>query len=156
MRVRRCGVLLAMCAVLLAGACGGGSGPGTGAGTGPGSGGGPAGDGYAVTVRTGAAAERFDAARLNGLPAVSVQTPRSGGETTQTGPSLVSVLTSANAAGYRTVRVVGPSESVTLAAGEVRPDLLLATTRRGTVKLAGPGLDPSRWVRDVTDVEVTP
>ena len=84
-----------------------------------------------------------------------MSTPRSGGETSQTGPSLASVLAAANVSGYRALLVVGPSESVRLTPPEVGPDLLLAGTRRGTFKLAGPGLDPSRWVRDVTAVEVS-
>ncbi|MCE3554201.1 hypothetical protein LWC33_22450 [Pseudonocardia sp. RS11V-5] len=99
--------------------------------------------------------ERWDPARLASLPAVTVDTPESDGATRQTGPTLDAVLTAAGVADYSRVRIAGSSESVELGSSEVGKDLLLAQTRRGTVTLAGPGLDQSRWVRDVTDVDVT-
>ncbi|RTL64449.1 MAG: hypothetical protein EKK42_24585 [Pseudonocardiaceae bacterium] len=155
-------LFLVALAVLLAGACGGtgpGSGNGGGTGGGAGSGGGtaiPTGTGYAITVKVGDRTERLDAARLAALPAVTVDTPQSDGATQQTGPTLDSVLGAAGVTAFSRVSVTGPSESADLTSAEVGKDLLLSATRRGTVKLAGPGLDQSRWVRDVTDIVVTP
>lgn len=153
MQRRSWAVLVAVLVVALLGAgCSGGGGrPGGGGGTGVA----PASDGYAVTVRAGGRTERFDTARLSTLAPTTVQTPESDGATTQTGPTLASVLTAAGVGAYTGLRVAGPEDSVTLTPADVRPDLVLATTKRGTVKLSGPGLPPDRWVRDVTDVEVT-
>ena len=133
--------------------CGGGGRPGGGGGQGAAAA--PAADGYTVTVRAGGRIERFDVARLSTLPPTTVDTPASDGATSQTGPTLASVLTAAGVGTYAGLRVAGPEDSATLTPADVRPDLVLATTRRGTVKLSGPGLTPDRWVRDVTDVEVT-
>lgn len=144
--------------VLLAG-CSSGNRPGTGQGSGPGTGAGAAAPGsYAVSVRRGGTVLAGLAPdRLAALPQREVATPASAGDTTQRGPALADVLTAAGqTTGWSSIRVLGPSESVTLSAAEVTPDLLLSATRRGTYKLAGAALDPTRWVRDVTTVEVTP
>ncbi|WP_018334777.1 hypothetical protein [Actinomycetospora chiangmaiensis] len=159
MRSRSGVLLVGMLLVALLAGCSSGNRPGTGQGSGPGTGSGAAAAGsYAVTVQRGTTVlASLAPERLGALPQREVATPASAGDTTQRGPALADVLTVAGqGAGYTSIRVLGPSESVTLSAAEVTPDLLLATTRRGTYKLAGTALDPARWVRDVTRVEVTP
>ncbi|GAA1861652.1 hypothetical protein GCM10009836_47310 [Pseudonocardia ailaonensis] len=135
-----------------ASAAGSGSGSGTGSGAGSGS---ASTTGYAVTIHIGTRTERFDTAKLGTLPSVTVDTPASDGATQQAGPTLASVLGAAGVTTYTKLHVVGPSESLDLTPADVTPQLVLAQTKRGTVKLAGPGVEPSKWVRDVTDVEVT-
>lgn len=150
-------LLVVALTALLTSACGG-TGPGSGNGGGGGAGGTAiaTGTGYAITVRVGDRTERLDATRLAALPTVTVDTPQSEGATQQTGPTLRAVLGAAGVTTFSRVTVTGPSESADLTPAEVGQDLLLSATRRGTAKLAGPGLDQSRWVRDVTDIAVTP
>ena len=171
MRPRLAAIVVALLTVLFVSACasggaGAGSGTGTGGGTGGGNGGGngsrsaagattTAAGGYAVTVHAGSRTERLDTARLDALPAVTVDTPDSTGDTRQSGPTLTSVLGAAGVTTFARLRVVGPSESLDLTPAEVTPQLVLAHTKRGTLKLAGPAVPPSTGVRDVTDIEVT-
>ncbi|WP_420799454.1 hypothetical protein [Mycobacterium celatum] len=98
---------------------------------------------------------RFTLPQLQNLPQVEIRTPQSRGAQVQKGPTVRSVLDAAHATGVTSVRVVGRGPQ-TLTAAELTDQVILNVTKRHTLKLAGAKLDLSRWVRDVTGLDVNP
>lgn len=139
---------LTLLVLLVLAGCGGGTGPGTGGGAGP------APDGYAVVVsRDGQELARLDLAALQALPQSAVETPGTGGEGVQEGPSVAAVLAEAGVTGPLDVTVTGDEGTVAFTAAELA-GAVLDVTNRGTTKLAGADLPRDRWIRSVTALEV--
>jgi hypothetical protein len=112
--------------------------------------------GYAVTVRSGGKEMgRFDLAALRAMPAVDVSTPQSQGKQVQHGPQVRTVLARAGVHGFATLRAAGPVDSQTFTAADIDDQVVLDFDNRGTVKLTGAHLAQDRWVRDVTELDVT-
>ncbi|MCV7234663.1 hypothetical protein [Mycobacterium branderi] len=99
---------------------------------------------------------RFTLPQLQDFPQVEIRTPQSRGSQVQKGPTVRSILDAAHATGVTSVRVVGRDPAQTLTAGELTDQVILNITKRHTLKLAGTNLDLSRWVRDVTGLDVNP
>lgn len=100
--------------------------------------------------------DRFTVSQLQRLPQVEVATPQSHGAQVQKGPSVGSILEAAGATDVVKVRVEGRDPAQTLTAAELDDQLILAFTKRDTLKLTGAKLTRNRWVRDVTDLVVNP
>ncbi len=110
---------------------------------------------YSIAVRRdGASLKTYDLAALHELPQARIVID--GKE--QTGPSLPALLRDAGAARYATVVVRGAGlrdkGSLTLTAAQVRRQVQLDFSDRGTVKVCGPDLYHAEWVRDVLTIDV--
>ncbi len=110
---------------------------------------------YSIAVqRDGATLKTYDLAALHELPQARIVID--GKE--QTGPSLRTLLQDAGAARYATVVVRGAGlrdkGSLTLTAAQVRRQVQLDFSDRGTVKVCGPDLYHAEWVRDVLTIDV--
>jgi len=110
---------------------------------------------YRVRItRAGRELASFDLAQLQaiGMKTVVVQ----GG--TEQGPSLLAVLERAGASDFTTVTILGTGARDTgrieLGVEDVGPDTVLDIAKRGTVKVAGPGIPYDMRVRDVTEIQV--
>ncbi|EUA23431.1 hypothetical protein I553_5832 [Mycobacterium xenopi 4042] len=66
------------------------------------------------------------------------------------------VIYAAGVTNVESLRVEGRDPAQTLSAAELDNQVILALTKRNTVKLAGAQLDIERWVRDVTALVVNP
>jgi hypothetical protein len=104
---------------------------------------------FTVVVR-GGRQTTFSLDSLARLPFVRVMAD--GKE--QEGPTLSTVLAAAGARDYSGVTVIGRIGRLRLARSSVTADVLLDFTNRATVKLASPHIPKSRWVKDVTRIEV--
>jgi hypothetical protein len=137
-------VLVVATALLLG--CGGGSRAGASAQA-----------GYAVVVRDGSrTVGRFDVAALRAMPQADISTPKAQGKQTQHGPRVRTVLTRAGVQRFGSLKVAGPDGTGTFSSAEIDDQVVLDFDNRGTVKLAGAKLPMDRWVRDVTELDVTP
>jgi hypothetical protein len=109
-----------------------------------------------VVQQNGQQIARLNLAQLQHLPQVDIATPQSHGATVQRGPTVRAILTAAGAARVESVRVEGRDPPQTLTATELTEKLILALTKRNTLKLTGTDLGTERWVRDVTTLVVNP
>ena len=110
---------------------------------------------YSIAVqRDGATLTTYGLAALHELPQARIVID--GKE--QTGPSLRMLLQDAGAARYETVVIRGAGlrdkGSLTLTAAQVRRQVQLDFSDRGTVKVCGPDLYHAEWVRDVLSIDV--
>jgi hypothetical protein len=109
-----------------------------------------------VVQQNGQQLARLNLAQLQHLPQVDVATPQSRGAKVQRGPTVRAILSAAGAARVESVRVEGRDPPQTLTATELTENLILALTKRNTLKLTGTDLGSERWVRDVTALVVNP
>ena len=109
-----------------------------------------------VVQQNGQQLARLNLAQLQHLPQVDVATPQSRGAKVQRGPTVRAILSAAGAARVESVRVEGRDPPQTLTATELTEKLILALTKRNTLKLTGTDLGSERWVRDVTALVVNP
>lgn len=98
----------------------------------------------------------FTVPQLQDLPQTEIKTPQSRGAQVQRGPTVRVVLGAAGITGAHTVRVDGRDPAQTLAAAELTDQVILAVTKRDTIKLTGVNLAVDRWGRDVTGLVVDP
>jgi hypothetical protein len=117
---------------------------------------GPRGSGDVVVQQTDRVLTRLTLPQLQRLPQAQIATPQSHGATVQKGPTVNAVLDAAGATTVNSVRVEGRDPAQTLSATELSDQVILAITRRNTLKLAGARLARDRWVRDVTTLVVNP
>ncbi|OBK20193.1 hypothetical protein [Mycobacterium asiaticum] len=99
---------------------------------------------------------RFTLQQLRDLPQIEIATPQSRGAQVQKGPTVRSILNAASTANPEWVRVEGRDPAQTLSASEITDLVILAVTKRNTVKLTGTQLPRDRWVRDVDRIAVNP
>ena len=109
-----------------------------------------------VVQQNGQQLARLNVSQLQHLPQVDVATPQSRGAKVQRGPTVRAILSDAGAARVESVRVEGRDPPQTLTATELTENLILALTKRNTLKLTGTDLRTERWVRDVTALVVNP
>ena len=109
-----------------------------------------------VVQQNGQQLARLNLAQLQHLPQVDVATPQSRGAKVQRGPTVRAILSAAGAGRVESVRVEGRDPPQTLTATELTENLILALTKRNTLKLTGTDLGTERWVRDVTALVVNP
>lgn len=70
------------------------------------------------------------------------------------GPQLGEVLKSAGVTEYKQVLITGSSGSMTLAAKDVSPEVILDYTNRNTLKLAAPKIPKNQWLKDISSLKV--
>jgi hypothetical protein len=109
---------------------------------------------YSIVVnQDGKTLKKYDLAGLHALPQSRVVIE--GKE--QTGPLLAVLLEDAGASPYTSVRVRGAGlrdgGEITYSPAQVRQKVQLDFSDRGTVKVCGPHLARSEWVRDVISVD---
>ncbi|BBU20654.1 hypothetical protein MXEN_14426 [Mycobacterium xenopi RIVM700367] len=141
MRIAASRLLAALLAVLTLSACvmpGGGRG------------------GDVIVYEAGRVLARLTLSELQHLPQAEVVTPQSRGTRVQKGPTVRCVIHAAGVTNVESLRVEGRDPAQTLSAAELDNQVILALTKRNTVKLAGAQLDIERWVRDVTALVVNP
>ncbi len=109
---------------------------------------------HVAVVRDGQTLANFD---LTALKAVGMIRVTAQGQPQQ-GPAVISVLSSAGVTDFARLTVVGlgvrDKGRLVLSRGKIGPDVVLAVSKRGTVKLAGPSIPQDQRVRDVTELLV--
>ncbi len=107
-----------------------------------------------AVVRSGQELAKFDVAKLKALPQKKIVADGKS----ETGPTLLGVLSAAGVHDFSsvTVRGMGVRDSgvIELSRAEVNSSVLLDFAERGTMKLVSPGLEWEDRVRDVTRIEV--
>ncbi len=109
-----------------------------------------------VIQANGRVLARLTLPQLQQLRQVEVATPQSRGAQVQKGPTVRSILNTADASGVERLRVEGRDPAQTLTAADLTDQLILNVTKRNTLKLTGAKLGTDRWVRDVTTLVVNP
>lgn len=99
---------------------------------------------------------RFTLTHLQRLPQVQVATPQSHGAQVQTGPTVRSILATAGAPGVTRLRVEGRDSAQVLTPTQLDDPVILAITKRNTLKLAGTKFPVDHWVQDITALAVNP
>jgi len=116
-----------------------------------------AGDGDQYQVRVTRDDRELASLDLAALKATGMNTVVLQGKE-QTGPTLLAVLKRAGVDDFSQVEIIGKgvddSGHLVLKRSDVGPDVVLAVSNRGTVKVAGPDISMEMRVRDVTDLVV--
>jgi hypothetical protein len=92
---------------------------------------------------------------LHSLPEVIIEM---GGDTPETGPTLLSVLELAEIEEYSKIIVSGMTKGrlataeITLQRSEITPDVILDFNNQGKTKLCGKQIPDSNWIIDVTEI----